>query len=277
MSNINIQVEDQTLYVTNAPKIAAQGIKENYVVFSFSSDWDGFGKSALFYRLEDEDTVYESVVDNTGKAVVPYEVTQKDGKICLGVCGVKNDVVKTSEIIKYKIVKGRYTSGEESQPPTPGIYEQMLALAGSISDQVNNAPYVEYEEDGEYALPVHTINDNEETTSNTWSAQKIKSEIGSAFTNKLKIKTFRLEADTSIGGENFGSLYFKCADTDINTILAIRGFQLALTAFATSSPFTMDKLFISNGMIRADITNYNSSSITFSMIGSSVQALVLAD
>ena len=134
MSDILVTVDGQNLHITQAPKIAAQGVNENYLVLSFDSSWNGFGKAALFYREEDEDTVYESAVDGNGRALVPHEVTDQDGKICFGLCGVKDDVVFTTEILKYKIVKGRYTAGQETTPPTPGIYEQMLTIAGSISD-----------------------------------------------------------------------------------------------------------------------------------------------
>lgn len=133
MSDILITVDGQNLHITQAPKIAAQGVKENYLVLTFDKSWTGFGKVALFYRAEDEDTVYSSAVDGRGRALVPHEVTDQDGKICFGICGVKGDIVFTTEILKYKIVKGRYTAGQETAPPTPGIYEQMLALAGTIT------------------------------------------------------------------------------------------------------------------------------------------------
>ena len=133
MSDILVTVSGQNLHITQAPKIAAQGVNENYLVLSFDESWSGFGKAALFYREEDEDTVYESAVDGYGRALVPHEVTDQDGKICFGICGVKDDVVFTTEILKYKIVKGRYTAGEETTPPTPGIYEQMLTIAGTIT------------------------------------------------------------------------------------------------------------------------------------------------
>lgn len=188
MSLIKVTVDDQNLHIIDAPKIAAQGVNENYVEFTFSPHWNGFGKSALFYREEDEETVYESVVNQNGKALVPHEVTAKDGKICFGVCGVKDNVIYTSEIVKYKIVKGRYTAGEESQPPTPGIYEQMLALAGQmiedqndfkddINDLLDNTPYLEYEETEDFELPIHTINDTVTGSSSTWSSEKIAGEI----------------------------------------------------------------------------------------------------
>lgn len=171
MSNIKITVNEQNLYITDAPKIAAQGVNENYVVFSFSSDWSGFGKTAVFYAEEDPETVYTSIVDAAGSALIPWEVTNDKRKICIGVSGVKDDVVKTSEILKYKIVNGLYVA--ESSPPSPGIYEQMVTLAGAITDQLNNTPYLEYEEDDDFTLPIHTINDEEISNDSTWSSTKI--------------------------------------------------------------------------------------------------------
>lgn len=138
MSNISVQVNEQSLHIIDAPKIASQGVNENNIVFDFDPTWTGFGKVALFYREDDEETVYESTINANGVAAIPYEVTAEEGKICFGVAGVKDDVVYTSEVLKYKIVKGIYTGGEESQPPTPGIYEQMLAAVGNISSTVDD-------------------------------------------------------------------------------------------------------------------------------------------
>lgn len=197
MSVIKITVDDQNLHITDSPKIAAQGVNENQVEFTFSADWDGFGKIALFYREEDEDTVYESAIDEDGKALVPHEVTDQRGKICIGVAGVKDDVIHTSEILKYKVVNGLYTAGESSQPPTPGIYEQMLALIGNIqteqtdfindiNDLIDNTPYLTTVEDEEFELPVHTINDSETADDSTWSSEKIADYVKTEIANSKK-------------------------------------------------------------------------------------------
>ena len=135
MSIIKVTVDDQALYVTESPVVAAQGVNENYFQFTLSSDWSGFGVVALFWKEGAEDTVYESVVDGTGKALVPHEVTDLQGRFCVGLAGTKGNIIHTSEVLKYKVVKGRYTAGQGSEPPTPGIYEQMLSLAGQMSDQ----------------------------------------------------------------------------------------------------------------------------------------------
>lgn len=134
MSVIKITVDEQNLHITDSPKIAAQGVNENQVEFTFSADWDGFGKTAIFYNELDPETVYTSLVDGNGLASIPHEITASEGRISLGLSGVKDNVVKTSEILTYKIVKGLYIA--ESAEPSPGIYEQMLTMVGAIqSDQ----------------------------------------------------------------------------------------------------------------------------------------------
>ena len=134
MSVIKITVDDQNLHIIDSPKIAAQGVNENYVEFTFSDDWDGFGKTAIFYNESDPETVYTSLVDGNGLALIPHEITESEGRISLGLSGVKDNIVKTSEILTYKIVKGLYVA--ESSEPSPGIYEQMLTIVGGIqSDQ----------------------------------------------------------------------------------------------------------------------------------------------
>lgn len=135
MSDVLVVVDGQALTVADAPKIAAQGVKEDNIVFTFDDSWSGFGRTAIFYRSDNEDDVYTSIVSGEGKALVPHEVTDQPGEICFGVYGVKGDVILTSEILKYKIVEGRYDIGQQSEVPTPGIYQQMLTLAGQMTTQ----------------------------------------------------------------------------------------------------------------------------------------------
>lgn len=136
MSTIKVLVHEQSLRVMEEPKIASRGVNENYVKFVFDSSWTGFGKVAIFYMEEDEGNVYQAAVDSNGLAPIPWEVTSLDGKLCFGVAGTNNDVIYTSEIIRYNVVKGVPISGSESEPPSPTIYQQMLSLVGQIQNNV---------------------------------------------------------------------------------------------------------------------------------------------
>ena len=52
MSDIRITVSDQQLVLDHAPLISAGGVKENYIEFTFSEEWDGFSKVGVFYHSE---------------------------------------------------------------------------------------------------------------------------------------------------------------------------------------------------------------------------------
>ena len=138
MSDIRVIVDEQTLQIINAPTIASQGINEDRVLFEFDASWDEYGKIALFYHESDPSTIYQAAVDNTGVAVIPWEVTHEDGRIYFGVAGTNGDTVYTSELLSYRIVKGLYTVGSESIIPTPDVYAQILALLGQLNYNVNS-------------------------------------------------------------------------------------------------------------------------------------------
>lgn len=141
MSVIRLTVDGQKLIPVEKPLIASQGVVEDSVVFDFSSEWDGYGKVALFWRAEDEtrENIYEVMVDENSTALVPWEVTQTDGEICITVFGTQGTSVITAEIIKYKVVEGLYTEGQGSEPPTPDIYQQILAIAGEVNGKFETA------------------------------------------------------------------------------------------------------------------------------------------
>ena len=120
---IRVTCVDQRLVVSSSPVIASGGINENRVVFDFCPLWDDFAKTAIFYR--NKDRVYHALlVDNT--CLIPWEVTASDGEMYFGVFGVKGDITRTSEIIKYKITAGAITEDTAPSDPTPDIYEQIL-------------------------------------------------------------------------------------------------------------------------------------------------------
>ena len=131
MSVIQIRVDDQQIALTNMPVIASGGIEENQIEFDFSSDWAGFACVACFYR---ENKSYTSLISATGVASVPNEVVATDGKMWLGVMGVRNGVTKTSELVFYKILQGAITEEFDPGEPTPDIYNQILDYVSGVVD-----------------------------------------------------------------------------------------------------------------------------------------------
>lgn len=126
---IRVECLDQKLIITSAPAIASGGRNEDEIEFSFCPLWAGFAKTAVFYRNEAE--VYHATV-SADKCIIPHEVLQDDGIMFFGVFGTKGDTTRTSEVIRYRVVKGALTTGTKPSDPTPDIYEQIAAKLSNI-------------------------------------------------------------------------------------------------------------------------------------------------
>lgn len=136
MSNILVTTDQQILRITEAPRIAAEGVNENYVIFTFDESWDGYGKTVLFFRKEDDTRRYISVVDGEGKALVPNAVTEEEGVFCFSVTGTKDDVEYTSEIVKYQVFRGMNATRSGTPTPTPDVYTQIMQALGNLQTQI---------------------------------------------------------------------------------------------------------------------------------------------
>lgn len=133
MSVIKVRCTDQVLAYENTPVIASGGLDENFVAFTFCSQWDGYEKTAVFWRSEDE--VYHQVLDESDTCPLPPEVTMDDGIIWLGAFGVDaTGRQRTSEVLSYRIVKGAITTDTKPSEPTPEIYTQILAELKTVRE-----------------------------------------------------------------------------------------------------------------------------------------------
>jgi hypothetical protein len=132
MTTINLLANDQHLSVTAQPKIASGDQNSVLLHVDLTAEWDGYGTSAVFFTGEDS-TVYEVILVD-GNCTVPHEVLADAGLLYIGIRGVKDDMIKTSSLVKYKIVQGAPVGEGTTVPPTAGVYEQLLALAGETRD-----------------------------------------------------------------------------------------------------------------------------------------------
>ena len=134
MTTIQIKCTDQRLQVLNAPVISSGGSQETCMQFEFGSKWEGYGKTAVFYRTKYQ--VYNVVLDYENKCVVPDEVLESEGRFYFGIYGVKEGVRKTTDIMKYDVIQGAYIEGETPIEPTRDIYEQILSAYGNNTTKV---------------------------------------------------------------------------------------------------------------------------------------------
>lgn len=149
---IKAKVTDQTLEFTLKPMVASGGVNEDVIEFEFDELWDGFDTVAVFYRSK-RDVFHKKIVDN--RCTIPSEVLRAEGIFYVGVMGVKDNVTRTTNVLRYEIEHGAITVGVEPPEPTPSIYESILAsvksaeqLAQSVRDDAdagrfNGAPGVQ--------------------------------------------------------------------------------------------------------------------------------------
>ncbi len=137
---IKVECIDQRLFVSSAPMIASGGRNEDAIEFNFCSLWEGFAKTAVFYRQDN--TVYHMVIEGN-RCTIPHEVLTDEGLMYFGVFGVKGDITRTSEIASYRVVKGAITTDTVVSDPTPDVYAQIMDAIGQIHPDVISETIVE--------------------------------------------------------------------------------------------------------------------------------------
>lgn len=134
MSMLKVACEDQRLYLVESTTIASGGVNETRVLFNFCSRWDGFAKTAVFYRNMSKP--YYAVVNDENIALIPWEVLKDPGLMYFGVFGIKGGVNRTSEVLTIRIVPGAITAEIAPADPTPDIYIQILSDYSTILERM---------------------------------------------------------------------------------------------------------------------------------------------
>ena len=142
-TQISVQVEDQTIVMNNVPKLASGGSNEVQICAVFDEIWEGFEKTAVFYRKMG--AVYHVALDENGCAVVPCEVMKNKGVFYFGFFGEKaEDTVRTTEVVAIEVVQGVKVEKEAADEPAPDAYMELLkavknaeALAQSVRDDAD--------------------------------------------------------------------------------------------------------------------------------------------
>ena len=132
---IRVRCDDQALKITEAPTLASGGLNEAVVAFAFCDKWNGFAKTGVFYRNDDEP--YYSVLDENDTCVVPWEVYAEPGYFSFSVFGDKDDIRRTSVSLKYKVVKGINASAMMPSDPSPDVYDQIMAEVAATNAKAN--------------------------------------------------------------------------------------------------------------------------------------------
>lgn len=140
MTTIKLATNDQALIALEQITIASGDINSVEIQVTFDATWDGYGKSAVFFTSNDK-TPYEVTLSDD-RCTVPHEVLEKTGQLYIGIRGVKYDAVKTSALIKYKIVEGAPRGEGIPVPPASDVYQQLLAAYGDLTARDGRAAVI---------------------------------------------------------------------------------------------------------------------------------------
>lgn len=144
---INVRCKDQILSYIKMPLVTSGNINEDKIKFEFCPMWDGFTKTAVFYRNEAD--VYHVLLEEDNSCLIPPEVLTTPGTLHFGVFGVLDDRVRTSEVIQYTVKRGAITEATKISDPTPDIYTQILTTIKNMKDEIeNNSITTEHLADG---------------------------------------------------------------------------------------------------------------------------------
>lgn len=123
---IKLRCIDQVLTFDSTPLIASGGVEEDRVEVDFCPKWDGLIKTATFWRNEKD--AFHVLLDEDDSCAIPKEVLIDEGAIYLGFFGVSADgKQRTSQVLRYNVVKGAITTDAAPDAPTADIYTQLLA------------------------------------------------------------------------------------------------------------------------------------------------------
>lgn len=115
---------DNTTITTNSKQI-------HRVIFSFSSEWEGTEKAAVFRQGS---MSFNVILDENDSCVIPGEVLISDRAVDIhvSVYGIKDNTTITSTVVVVHAEMGSKTGGEVSNI-TPTLFEQIMSKLAEIS------------------------------------------------------------------------------------------------------------------------------------------------
>lgn len=217
MSTIKVICIDQALAFENTPVIASGGLEDD-VSFTFCERWNGYTRTAVFWRNEAD--AYHVLLGSTDTCQLPPEVTGDEGIIYFGVFGVNGaGSQRTTQVLTYRIEKGAITVGTAPSDPTPDIYTQLLARERAFEEKIEQIVVDNTVPDGtlttdklaDRAVTVDKLADGavigQKLAENTVTPEKLSSDVlaqlnKTALMPQLKIGSYVGSGENGSGGKN---------------------------------------------------------------------------
>lgn len=131
-----LQVQKSKINVDQFEILTSGSVNVHHVRFMFSESWDGLKKTAVFKHGREARSI---LLDDSEECIIPWEVlTHPGGTLYAGVYGTKDEeiVLPTVWAPLGEVREGVITDAEEPIPPTPSIYDQILARLDKKGDRL---------------------------------------------------------------------------------------------------------------------------------------------
>lgn len=130
---LEFEVKNQIISRTDKSRVVADSQNYLYAHFTFTDDWDGKVKTAVF-KCEEDKTAYNVILDNDS-CLVPAEVLKSDKTLFISVFG--GDVI-TANKVYIPVEESGLENGTTPQPPTPDVYETVIDALKKAECKVND-------------------------------------------------------------------------------------------------------------------------------------------
>ena len=135
MAQIELKLEKQLLTIQNREILASGGINVDRCKFVFDEAWEGYTCTGVFYQ--DRNKVQYSVLEKDNTCVIPPAARANEGRMYIGVFGVKGSSVLTSTLDTIDIMEGSISGDNVSTEPTDDVFLAMIAQYQAILDTIS--------------------------------------------------------------------------------------------------------------------------------------------
>ena len=125
MARLEFLLEKQLLTLQNKEIISSGDSNFDACTFNFDETWTDFTKTAVFYQ--DKRNVQYAVLDREDSCVIPAAAMAREGRMYIGVFGIKDTAVQTSTLEAIEIAEGAISGDNISTEPTDDVFLAIIA------------------------------------------------------------------------------------------------------------------------------------------------------
>lgn len=132
MTTLELQLENQLLTILNQEIIASGDTNTDQCVFSFSKEWEGYVKTAVFYQ--DKANTQYVVLESDDTCMIPAAAMAREGNLHIGIFGINGSKVLTSTVETFYIHEGAISGEEINTEPSDDVFLSIIAQYQRIAE-----------------------------------------------------------------------------------------------------------------------------------------------